>query len=243
MKKILSFILTPLFYLIFGLILVVFHIAQVIALNVFGHNAHDKVVAVLNLFLMRSQIILGTSFKFNNFKTLPKDKPIIIMANHQSMWDIPPLIWKFRAHHPKFIAKKELTKGIPSISYNLKHGGSVNIDRKNPEESIQKISEFAKFINKNNYAVCIFPEGTRSKDGKVKPFKIGGLAALLKEMPNALVVPIAINGTGKIDNTGSFFMNLGVNVTYTQLPERYLSLDDIEKELNQIRFEIIGLVE
>ncbi len=243
MKKMLSFILTPLFYLIFGLILVVFHVAQVIALNIFGHNAHDKVVAVLNLFLMRSQIILGTSFKFNNFKTLPKDKPIIIMANHQSMWDIPPLIWKFRAHHPKFIAKKELTKGIPSISYNLKHGGSVNIDRKNPEESIQKISEFAKYISKNNYAVCIFPEGTRSKDGKVKPFKIGGLAALLKEMPNALVVPIAINGTGKIDNTGNFFMNLGVNVTYTQLPERYLSLDDIEKELNQIRFEIIELVE
>lgn len=243
MKKILSFILTPFFYLIFGLNLVIFHLAQVIALNVFGHNTHDKVVAVLNLFLMRSQIILGTSFKFNNFKTLPKERPIIIMANHQSMWDIPPLVWKFREHHPKFIAKKELTKGIPSISYNLKHGGSVNIDRKNPEESIQKITEFAKYINQNNYAVCIFPEGTRSKDGKVKPFKIGGLAALLKEMPNALVVPIAINGTGKIDNTGSFFMNLGVNVTYTQLPERYISLDDIEKELNQIRLEIIELVE
>ncbi len=243
MKKILSFILTPLFYLIFGLILVVFHIAQVIALKLFGHNAHDKVVALLNLFLMRSQLILGATFKFNNFKKLPTDKPIIVMANHQSMWDIPPLVWKFRKHHPKFIAKKELTKGIPSISYNLRYGGSVNIDRKKPEESVKKIIEFAKFIKEKNYAVCIFPEGTRSKDGKVKPFKIGGVVALLKEIPEAIVVPIAINGTGKIDNTGSFFMNLGVKVVYTQLPERQLHIENIENELNQIRNEIKALVE
>jgi len=243
MKKILSFILTPLFYLIFGLILVIFHIYQVIALRLFGHSAHDKSVAILNLFLMRSQVFLGTKFKFVNFKALPTDQPLIIMANHQSMWDIPPLVWKFRKHHPKFIAKKELTKGIPSISYNLRYGGSVNIDRKKPEESVKKIIEFAKFIKKKNYAVCVFPEGTRSKDGKVKKFKIGGVAALLKEMPEALVVPIAINGTGKIDNTGSFFLNLGVKVIYTQLPERQLHIDNIETELNQIRNEIKELVE
>lgn len=243
MKKLLSFILTPLFYLVFGLILVIFHVYQVIALRLFGHNAHDRSVAILNLFLMRSQLILGATFKFNNFKALPTDKPLIVIANHQSMWDIPPLIWKFRQHHPKFIAKKELTKGIPSISYNLKYGGSVNIDRKNPEESVRKITEFAKYIKEKNYAICVFPEGTRSKDGKVKPFKIGGVAALLKEIPDALVVPVAINGTGKIDNTGSFFMNLGVKVVYTQLPERYLSLENIDSELNQIRQEIIDLVE
>jgi 1-acyl-sn-glycerol-3-phosphate acyltransferase len=243
MKKILSFILTPLFYLVFGLILVFFHVYQVIALKLFGHNAHDRSVAILNLFLMRSQFILGTSYEFNNFKELPVDKPLIIIANHQSMWDIPPLIWKYRKHHPKFIAKKELTKGIPSISYNLKYGGSVNIDRKNSEESIKKITEFAKYIKKNNYAICIFPEGTRSKDGKVKSFKIGGIVALLKEIPDALVVPVAINGTGKIDNTGSFLFNLGVKVTYIQLPERFLSVENIETELNQIRKEIIDLVE
>jgi 1-acyl-sn-glycerol-3-phosphate acyltransferase len=243
MKKILSFILTPLFYLVFGLILVVFHVYQVIALRLFGHNAHDRSVAILNLFLMRSQFILGATFKFNNFKELPTDKPIIIIANHQSMWDIPPLIWKFRKHHPKFIAKKELTKGIPSISYNLKYGGSVNIDRKKPAESVKKITEFAKYIKEKNYAICVFPEGTRSKDGKVKSFKVGGVAALLNEIPDALVVPVAINGTGKIDNTGSFLLNLGVKVIYTQLPERYLTLENIETELNQIRKEIIDLVE
>jgi len=243
MKKLLSIIITPIFYLIFLLILVVFHIVQVVALNLFGHNVHDKSVALLNLFLMRSQVILGTKFKFNNFKSFPTNKPIIIIANHQSMWDIPPIVWRYRKHHPKFIAKKELTKGIPSISYNLKHGGSVCIDRKNAEESIQKIKVFAQFMGEKKYAVCVFPEGTRSKDRKVKPFKIGGLATIIKEIPNAVVIPIAIKDTGKIDNTGSFFLNLGVKVTYTQLPERQLSIDNIEQELNQIRSEIIEVVE
>ena len=68
-------------------------------------------------------------------------------------------------------AKKELAKGIPSISYNLKHGGSVTIDRKNPDESIEKIKNFAIDLNAKKLAVCIYPEGSRSKDGKVITFQ------------------------------------------------------------------------
>jgi 1-acyl-sn-glycerol-3-phosphate acyltransferase len=242
MKKILSIVLTPIFYIVFGLILVMFHIAQIIALNLFGHNAHDKVVAALNWCLMKAHLILGAKYHFHNEKNYPTNQPLIVIANHQSMWDIPPLIWKFRKHHPKFIAKKELAKGIPSISYNLKHGGSVTIDRANKEESIKKIKKFSKFINKHNYAVCIFPEGSRSKDGKIKPFKIGGLKTLIEEMPNALVVPVAIKGTGEIDNKGSKFLKVGVDVNYYFLPERHIKIEDIEKDLNQIREEMISFV-
>lgn len=243
MNKIVSLILTPIFFLFFGLLLVLFHPIQMIAKNLIGPKTHDKVVSVLNLCLMRSQLVLGATFKFVNFNPISTDRPVIVVANHQSMWDIPPLIWKFRKNRLKFIAKKELAKGIPSISYNLKYGGSVTIDRKKAAESIDLIKKFAVKLNEKKLAVCIFPEGSRSKDGKVKLFKVGGLKTLIEQMPDALVVPVAINGTGKIDNRGSFFLNLGVKVTYTALKPRQINIDSVDSELDLIRNEIIGFVE
>ena len=240
---ILSTILTPLFFFIFGLILVVFHPIQVIARNVFGPKAHDKTVFALNLCLMRALHILGVGYSFHNFKKLPEDVPIIIISNHQSMWDIPTLIWKFRAHRPKFVAKKELAKGIPSISYNLRHGGSVAIDRQDPKGSILKIKAFAKLVNENCFAVCIFPEGTRSRDGKIKPFKIAGVKAIMDEIPEALVLPVVIKNTGVIDNSGKFLKNIGVRVAFTQLEPRKLNLSNLESELIAINTEIKSVLE
>jgi 1-acyl-sn-glycerol-3-phosphate acyltransferase len=235
---ILSVILTPLFFLVFGLILVLFHPIQVITRNVFGAKAHDKTVFALNFWLMKALHILGVSYAFNNFKKLPKDVPIIIISNHQSMWDIPTLIWKFRAHRPKFVAKKELAKGIPSISYNLRNGGSVAIDRKDPKGAVLKIKGFAKLVKENCFAVCIFPEGTRSRNGKIKPFKVAGVKTIMDEIPGALVVPVAIKNTGIIDNNGKFLKNIGVRVTFTQLESRMLNLNNLESELIAINAEI-----
>ena len=60
------------------------------------------------------------------------------------MYDIPPIIWFLRKHHAKFISKIELTKGIPSISYNLRNGGGANIDRKDSKQSIMEIVKLAQ---------------------------------------------------------------------------------------------------
>jgi 1-acyl-sn-glycerol-3-phosphate acyltransferase len=78
--------------------------------------------------------ILGTKISFEITTALPEDRPLIFVANHQSTYDIPPLIWHLRKYHPKFISKIELGKGIPSVSFNLRHGGSILIDRKKPKE-------------------------------------------------------------------------------------------------------------
>lgn len=212
-KTILSYILTPIFYLFFGLTLVVFHIIQVITLKVFGYQAHKKTVDYLNFGLMASLGTLGTLFKFKGEKKLPTDKPIIFVSNHQSMYDIPPLIWKLRRHHPKFVSKIELGSGIPSISYNLKHGGSVLIDRKKPEEAIKLLKEFGEYISENNYSCIIFPEGTRSKDGTMKPFKIKGLKTIMEAIPSAYIVPLSINNTWKITKNGSFPLGVGAKVS------------------------------
>ena len=57
------------------------------------------------------------------------------------MYDISPIMWYLRKHHVKFVAKKELGKGIPSVSYNLRHGGSILIDRKKPTSSFTSHDE------------------------------------------------------------------------------------------------------
>lgn len=243
MKKLLSILLTPIFFVFFGLTLVVFHPILWVARFIFGRKALDKVVTALNFSLMRVMNILGTRMSFNNFYKLPTDVPVVFISNHQSMWDIPPMIWKFRKNRPKFIAKKELARFIPSISFNLKYGGSVSIDRANPKDAIQKIKNFAKSIRIRKQSICIFPEGTRSRDGLIKPFKTSGIEAIIKEIPNAIFVPVVINNTGKIDNKGKFFKNVGVKVSYSLLPARNLSLNNLTQQLEMMRDEMMSVLQ
>jgi 1-acyl-sn-glycerol-3-phosphate acyltransferase len=213
MKKIIAYPLSVLYYLVFGLILVVFQPIQWLAYNLFGYQAHKKVVDIFNWFLVKALLILGIRVKFNNPYTIPENVPLIIVSNHQSMYDISPLSWFFRKHHPKFVSKKELGKGIPSVSYNLRKGGSVLIDRKNPRQAIPAMINFAKSIEKNKHSAVIFPEGTRSKDGKPKRFSINGLKTLTKYITSGYVVPVTINNSYKIVQNGTFPLNIGITMT------------------------------
>ena len=125
--------------------------------------------------MLRFLNLLGTRFSFTIEEEIPKNVPLVIVSNHQTTWDIPSIIWHLRKLHPAFIAKKELGKGIPSISYNLTHGASILIDRKKPLQATQQIIDLGQYAAKNNRTVVIFPEGTRSKDGTPRAFKARGL--------------------------------------------------------------------
>lgn len=212
MRKILAYPLSVIFYFFFFLILLLFHPIQWICLKFFGYQAHKKSVDVMNFFLLRCLNILGTRFSFDNPHNIPTSQPCIFVANHQGTYDIPPLIWYFRKHHPKFVSKKELGHGIPSISFNLRQGGSVLIDRKNARESLMKMAKFANYLNENNRSAVIFPEGTRSRTGKPKRFAISGLALLFKRMPDALIVPVTINNSWKLFRYGNFPTGIGVHL-------------------------------
>src|SRR6056297_2821528 len=139
MQKMLSYIVTPFFFVAFGITLLVFHPILWLSLNLFGYPGIKRTVSLLNLSLMRSTNILGTTYRFSNPYNIPIDRPLIVVTNHQSMYDIPPIIWHMRKHHPKFVSKKELGKGIPSVSYNLVHGGSALIDRKDGKSALREI--------------------------------------------------------------------------------------------------------
>ncbi|WP_129714263.1 1-acyl-sn-glycerol-3-phosphate acyltransferase [Pedobacter sp. SYP-B3415] len=217
MNKVFGYIFSPVFYLFFGLMLGIFQPVQWLCYNLGGYSAHKKSVDLLNFFLTYSLLLLGTSIRFRNSYQLPSDRPIIFVVNHQSMYDIPALIWFLRKHHAKFISKIELTRGIPSISYNLKHGGGANIDRKDNKQAITEILKLGRRMKENNWSTVIFPEGTRSKDGRLKQFQFGGIATLLKSVPNALVVPIVIQNSWKLVQYGSFPLSFGEKLSWTVL--------------------------
>jgi len=192
LKKIISYPLSVLHYLIFGLAIVIFHPIQWIALKI-GYQAHKKSVDGLVFFLMASIYVLGYRIRYINKHKLPEGVPLIFVSNHQSLNDVTVLGWFLRKYHPKYVSKIELGKGIPSISFNLRHGGSVLIDRKDAKQSIGAIMKFGEYLESTKRSAIIFPEGTRSKDGVPKRFSENGLKMLVKKTPSGYVVPITIN--------------------------------------------------
>ncbi len=209
MEKLISYPISIFYYLCFIICLMIFHPIQWVCLNVFGYQAHKKSVDYLNFCLVKCTHLLGTWFEFRNINYIPKSAPIIFVSNHQSLYDIIGIIWYLRRFHPKFVSKIELGKGIPSVSYNLRHGGSVLIDRKDPKQAIPTIKKLSEYIEKHTRSAVIFPEGTRSKDGTPKKFSENGIKILCKYSPSAVIVPISINNSWKMVKFGSFPMGLG----------------------------------
>ena len=191
----------------------------------------------MNFLLTKTTNILGTTYSFKNRELIPKGVPIIFVANHQSLYDIVGIIWYLRDFHAKFVSKKELGKGIPSVSLNLRIGGSALIDRKDRKQALAEIKKVGQYINTNKYSVVIFPEGTRSKTGKPKEFATNGLKMLYKFAPDSYFVPISINNSWKMNKFGSFPLGLGTNITleiHEPLKVSDYSFDEIFEKTEQV---------
>lgn len=240
MAKLLTYPFSFLYYCFFSGCLLLFHPLQVISLRWIGLNAQKKAVDLLNFCLLRCLNLLGTSISFKLEEALPQQGTLIFVSNHQSTYDIPPLIWYLRKYHPKFVAKKELGKGLPSISYHLRNGGNVLIDRKAPLASLERITDFAQRVYKNKWSVVIFPEGTRTRNGQPKKFQRAGLRTLLEHIPDAVLVPVSINNSWKLARWNYFPMPMGVhlnlrvqNPIYPQNRETEEAIDLLEEAVKK----------
>ncbi len=241
-QKTISYPFSVLFYLIFGFTIVLFHAIQWICFNWFGYEAHKKSVDYFNWSLMRCLNILGTTFHAKIDTQIPNNVPIIIVSNHQSMWDIPPISWYLRRYHPKFISKVELGKGIPGVSYNLKHGGSILIDRKNPRQAIVEMVKFSKYLRKFNRSGVIFPEGTRSKTGVPKPFRRTGLQTLFKKVSDGYVIPVTINNSWKLQRWGMFPVQMGVRFELIAHPAIRIADFEVEELIDKVEDTVVSAV-
>lgn len=195
---ILSWLCTVPYTVTFILILVVCHPFHVLA-ALFGTNAHKWALDIMNWMIVTNiRVLTGARYRVRGAPCLPADKSVILVSNHQSMYDIPMIMWVCRSRHVGFIAKRELGRWIPSISLALRRLGSVLIDRGDAAQAVRDIEAFGQMKHDTKQVAAIFPEGTRARDGMVKRFKATGLQALARSMPGALLQPIAIHGNWEL---------------------------------------------
>jgi len=140
------------------------------------------------------------------------DGPIIFMSNHQSNFDILSLLSTMpRQIH--WIAKKELFD-IPIFGPSMRRGGYIPLDRSDGRKALQSMDEAAATIH-HGKCVVLFPEGTRTEDGNLLPFKRGGF--ILASKAAVPVVPVTINGSGSINPAGQIRLYSG-NIHITLHP-------------------------
>jgi 1-acyl-sn-glycerol-3-phosphate acyltransferase len=117
----------------------------------------------------------------------------IYMSNHQSNFDIPVLLSQLKIPF-RWLAKAELF-GIPLFGAAMKRAGCIRIDRSDRDSAIKSLNRAVEIIRKG-VSVMIFPEGTRSRDGHIRPFKKGGFVMAVDS--GAPIVPIIVHGTRHI---------------------------------------------
>ena len=145
----------------------------------------------------------GVKLRVTGMENIAEDRPLILMSNHQSMHDIFAL--SVLPVSFKWLAKKELFK-VPILGCLMYMIGGVSVDRFNPQKA-KKGMDAAQAKIQGGDSIMIFPEGTRSYDGRLQPFKKGGfLLALKKKIP---IIPITIKGSSEIMKKGTMKVRPG----------------------------------
>lgn len=145
--------------------------------------------------------IAGQRVTVKGVDNVPENEAVLYVCNHQGNFDIPICITGLPGLKG-FIAKKEADK-IPIIRKWMRHMNCIFMDRKNPRQSVKAIAMAADSL-KGGHRMVIFPEGTRSHDGKLADFKPGALK--LATRTGVKVIPVTINGTRKAMKKGSLLI-------------------------------------
>lgn len=146
----------------------------------------------------------GVTVSVTGTEKLDAEKPYIFAANHQSQFDILAL-QGFLGIDFRWLAKKELFK-VPIWGPAMRKAGYIPVDRSRGRQALKSLGEAAQKIAAGT-SVIIFPEGTRTKDGKMQDFKAGAMVLAIKSGVD--IVPVAIKGTYEILPKGKLLMKPG----------------------------------
>lgn len=155
--------------------------------------------------------VCGVRVAVSGLENLDGSTPCIYMTNHQSYFDIFALLAYLRVDF-KFIMKEELMR-VPLLGMAMRRAGYIGIEREDPKKAVKSMRQAAERIQEG-FSLVIFPEGTRSTDGRLQPFKRGGFHLAFK--CGCDIVPVTISNSRLIVpkgslriNKGSFAMNIG----------------------------------
>lgn len=186
-----------------------------ILVSVFSKNIARIIARYWNVHLLK---VAGVNIVVNGMEKLNFRNRYVYISNHQSGLDIP-ILYAGLSHKVSFIAKKELFM-IPVFGWGLYATGHIWIDRGNARRAHHSMERAVRRLKKDNVSLILFPEGTRSKDGKVAPFKQGSFSLALKSGVDVVPVSIrnAIDLLPKHANSivpGTVYLDIGDPVTIT----------------------------
>lgn len=165
-----------------------------------------------------------------------------VIANHQSLLDIPLFMKFFHEREIRFIAKDTLGRHIPLVSEMLRAHEHCLIPRKaKPMEAMRYIEKFGSRCVERNQIPIIFPEGSRTKDGQVNKFYSAGFRKLT-ESTNLPVVVCALEGGYKLRDLGKIFRNLK-NGCYRVKVLKVYDCPKTKEECNEILEEARVLIQ
>ena len=139
------------------------------------------------------QFLSGAKVKYIGFEKIPTDRPVLYVANHESFFDVILTLTKLPGM-VCFVAKKQFKK-VPIFAQALSLYNTLFIDRDDIKQGLATILKAIENV-KSGMSVFIFPEGTRSRDGRMNEFKEGSMKIATKS--GCPIVPIAISNTADV---------------------------------------------
>lgn len=243
MQRAVDWLFTVPFLIAFGLVLGVFDPFQRIA-RLFGSRPHEIVVGLLQRTLLAAFRLCGTRLEVERSPAVQPWTPYLVIANHQSLFDVPIFGALLFTNFPKYVAKRELFRWIPSISYNLRRGGNAVIDRKDSSQALEAIRILGRRVEERGVSAVIFPEGTRARRGAMGAFKPRGSLELLRSAPHTSVVPVVIDGSWRLLRHNLLPVPFGVRVRVAICaPIERAGAEDADRLVRRVEREIRDTLE
>ena len=179
--------------------------------------------------------LAGVQLEVQGRDRIPHGRPVVFMANHQSNCDPPALL----AVLPRVLVmvKKEFFR-VPIMGIAMRLVGFIRVDRKNREQALDAVERGLLALQAGR-SFLVYPEGTRSPDGRLQKFKKGVFFMALKA--GAPIVPISVSGSSKIMLKGKFVMRPGrVRITvHDSVPTEGLTVEDRDIIIERVRQAIL----
>lgn len=232
-------VFATLFFYIFFILTFILGSALMLVLSASGVPRRKAAADVSKSWATALLRIAGIKVVVRGTENILFDGPKVLVANHQGNFDIPMLMSVLPVSF-RFLVKKELFS-IPFFGWYLKSRGDIPIDRKNAARASLTIKTLAQSL-KDDDPVLIFPEGTRSQNGKVSEFKRGSI--VLASASGAKLIPIGISGSFRIQKKGSIMIYPAtIYVNIGQAVEESRTEGDIGEFPRKLREKVISLIE